>query len=106
MRSEYCIVELDNGNLVIRYDEETITSALLDRWGVLAEILWNLDCRFVGDPQSLGNFDVGIMVYNSRLDRIYIFSGNDMENLLDGKSVRLLAVVPDEEARQYIAEHE
>ncbi len=106
MRSEYCIVEFNNGNLDIKYDDETITSALLDRWGVLADILWNLDCEFVGEPQSFGNFDVAIMIYNSHLDRIYTFSGSDMEDLLKGKSVRLLAVVPDEEARQYIAEHE
>lgn len=93
-KQDNCI-EFKNHNINIKFDPETIEKATRDFYGVLSEVLFWLDCYFVGDVISLGNWDAGYNIYNTHSNRFYTISGGDIENLKAGKSIKLFARVPD-----------
>lgn len=96
------IKEFANGNLNIKYTPEDIEQSKKDTMLVLAEILSSLDCYFVGDDFSLGNYAMGHMVYNAHSDFMYLFAWNHIDNLMHGKTVKLYASRPDKDDRELL----
>lgn len=102
LRENDCIKEFKNGNLHIKYDEYMMRNAECDEWRTLGEVLDSLDCYFVGEEFSLGNWSMGCMIHNAHSDLVYIFNFEDLKNLKEGKTVVLYGHKPDEEEREEI----
>lgn len=66
--------------------------------------LSGLDFYPIGDEFSLGNFDTGFLVHNTRINMLYIISGSDSIEFCNGKEIRIYGRVPDEEDIDYMNE--
>lgn len=108
--NEGTIAEYKNGNLHIKLSSDAVKDIQAGRLNDIECISWildSLDCYFIGDDMSAGNFDMCAMIYNLHSDYIYtILFGYDIENKLKkGYSITLHARRPDKDDRQYIQDH-
>lgn len=94
--------EYKNGNIIIRYDRDTITESKRDSILTLSSVLDEIDCSFIGETYCLSNFETGHTIYNSYSDLVYIFPWRYLETLATGKTVKLFARKPDETDRELI----
>lgn len=101
-REHDSIKELDNGDLVIKYTEDDIEAAKKDQMLVLSEVLSDVDTYFVGEQYSLGNFSMGITLYNYYSDLAYTLDLADVDKLEEGEEITLTAREPDEDDRAVI----
>ena len=86
-KTEY-ITEYKNGNLTIRYDANLIEQARENPTYILSEVLFWMDCYIEEDDGT------SMMIHNVQMDvwyRFWRYPSDDMEKLLDGKTVRLYA---------------
>ena len=94
--------EFKNGNISIHYDADTIEQAKSDEILTISSILDGIDCYFVGDTFCLNNYETGHLVYNTYSDLVYIFAWSLLEDLKQGKTIKLYARKPDEDDREVI----
>lgn len=99
--TDYC-KEYKNGNITIKYDSETIKEAEKDEILTVSSVLEWLDCSFVGETYCLNNWETGHTLYNCYSDLVYIFPWRLLEDLKQGKTVRLYAMKPNETDREIL----
>ena len=97
LRINDCIKEFKNGNINIKYDQDTIKEAGKDELLTLSSVLDNIDCYFIGETYCLGNYETGHTVHNAYSDLVYIFAWSDLEKLKAGHTVKLYARKPEKE---------
>ena len=101
------IREYKNGNLHLKLSPDALKDIERGRYSDIECLSWlldSLDCYFIGDMMSAGNYDMCAMVYNCHSDYIYfILFGYDIENRLKkGYTVTLKARRPDPDDREII----
>ena len=106
LRYTDCCKEYKNGNITIKYDEDAISDARKDAILTISEILSQIDCVFIGDSFCLSNYEIGHLIYNLYSGYAYIFPWRFLDTLLEGKTIRLYASVPDADTLRYIEEGE
>ena len=99
--TDYC-KEYKNGNITIKLDQNAIQEMQEDDILFISEILWWIDCNFFGDTFCLSNYETGHMIYNAYSDLCYIFPWRYLDELKQGKTVRLYARKVEEEDRAEI----
>jgi hypothetical protein len=102
-KSDYCKV-YKNGNITVKYDRDKIQESKKDPVLTIVDVLWWIDCNFIGETYCLSNYETGHTVYNAYSDLVYIFPWRYLEDLEAGKTVRLYAMQPDENDREKINE--
>ena len=100
MREFYDLKENDEKDLIIKLERDTVESCQDDLMGTLADVLSMADCYFVGEPFSLGNFDMGIYLVNYNAYKYYIVSYNDLYAMGDGEEVTLHALDVDDDIKE------
>lgn len=99
--NNYCR-EYKNGNITIRLDKDIIQEMQKDEILVLSDVLSWMDCYFVGETFCLSNWECGHLLYNAYSDLCYIFPWSCLDQLKDGKTVRLYAREISDDERQVI----
>lgn len=95
--------EFNNHNLSLKWTQYDIEKAKADPLLYLSDWLsMTFDCDFIGETYCLSNYETGHTIYNFYSDVTYIFPWRFLDDLLDGKRVRLFANVPDEYDREII----
>lgn len=100
------IKEFENGNINIKLLKTDIEE-IIEKWrgdfiGYISELLSWSDTYFYGDIVCLGNDCAAFQLYNVRLDKSYLLTDRDIENLKAGKAVKLHGVKPDKYQREEI----
>lgn len=102
------MTEFKNGNVNIKfdYDEiEQIKSGRVSDIEILFNKLSDMDIMMFGEQFCVSNFDMGCMLYSCFNDKTYMLVFSDIEKyLMQGKTLKLYARVPDEEDREQIKE--
>lgn len=105
------VKQFHNGNISIKFNKETIDVCnnnehkYLKALEEISYIINNIDCYYIGDEYSCGNYDVGISIYNVNTGLIYRFVITYCVNeLLDGKTLKLYGSLPDEDDLTMIKE--
>lgn len=94
--------EYKNGNITIKYDNDTIEEAKKDEILTLSSVIEWMDCYFIGETYCLGNYTTGHTIYNAYSDLVYIFDWNSLAMLKAGEMVRLYARKPNEVDREIL----
>ena len=89
-KTEYC-TEYKNGNITIKLDQDAIKEMKKDEILFISDALFWIDCNFFGETFCLSNYETGHMIYNAYSDLCYIFPWRYLEDLKQGKTVRLYA---------------
>ena len=100
-KSDYC-TEYKNGNITIKLDQDAIKEMQKDEILFISDVLFWIDCNFFGETFCLSNYETGHMIYNAHSDLCYIFPWRYLEDLKDGKTVRLYARKATKEDREEI----
>lgn len=95
-----------NGNINVRFFDENIEDCKAGKFSdieLLSFALENADCYIVGEEFCLSNYAMGCLIYNAYMDCIYILNFNDLDILLQGKTLKLYANFNiDDETRELI----
>lgn len=100
-KSDYC-KEYKNGNITVKYDRDKIQESKKDNVLTISDVLNWIDCYFIGETYCLSNYETGHTLYNAYSDLIYIFPWRYLEDLENGKTIRLYARRPDETDREIL----
>lgn len=96
------IKEFKNGNMNIHFDIQDVYKNESD----VVNLLWLIDSHDtynIGDEYCLSNYDMGMTLYNCRIDRVYIVSFTELaESFRTGKTLKLFAHIPDDYDRELI----
>lgn len=102
LREHINIKEFKNGNINLRFDRDLQENASRDELLTLSSLLDEIDCYFIGEMYCLSNYETGHSVYNAYSDLVYIFPWTALEELKQGKTVKLYARKPDEADREIL----
>ena len=91
-----------NGNMNVRIEREDLEDFKKDQVFFLSDLLWWMNCDFIGETYCLNNFETGHTIYNSYMNCTYIFAWSDLDKLAKGKTVKLYARPVSEEDRELI----
>ena len=94
--------EYKNHNITIKLFKDSMKDFFKDEILSLSSILSDFDCDFIGETYCLNNFETGHTVYNYYSDMIYTFPWRYIDDLKNGKTVRLYAKKPDEWDRELL----
>lgn len=97
--------EFKNGNINIKFFDENIKDLKSGKFSdieLLSFALDNVDTYFIGEEFCLSNYEMGVELYNCRIDKIYILAFSDLEKLASGKTLKLYARKPTEDDREII----
>ena len=100
-KSDYC-KEYKNGNITVKYDRDKIQESKKDNVLTISDVLSWIDCYFIGETYCLSNYETGHTIYNCYSDLIYVFPWRYLEDLENGKTIRLYARRPDETDREIL----
>lgn len=100
-KSDYC-KEYKNGNITVKYDRDMIQASKKDQTLTISDVLSWIDCYFIGETYCLSNYETGHTLYNVYSDLIYVFPWRYLEDLENGKTIRLYARRPDETDREIL----
>ena len=100
------IREYKNGNITIKYTPDGITESKEDDVLTISDLLSYIDCEFISETYSLNNYETGHTVYNYYSDLIYVFPWKALQDLEQGKTIRLYARKPDKWDRELIEQEE
>ena len=100
-KSDYC-KEYKNGNITVKYDRDKIQESKKDNVLTISDVLSWIDCYFIGETYCLSNYETGHTIYNCYSDLIYVFPWRYLEDLENGKTIRLYARRPDETDRKIL----
>jgi hypothetical protein len=98
-----------NGNLNIRfspYEIEKINDKRYHEREVFAWALEEMDTYIIGYEHCVGNYTMGMLLYNYHDDKCYEFICTNFETLMEGKTIKLYAYNPHEYERKLIKEFE
>lgn len=96
--------EFNNHNLSLKWTKYDIEQAEQDPVCYLADWLsMAFDCDFIGETYCLSNYETGHTIYNFYSDVTYIFPWRFLDDLMEGKRVRLFARIPDDYDREVFA---
>lgn len=95
-------LQFRNGNLNLKISKEDLEEFNQDQVLFLSDLLWNLDCEFLGETFCLSNFEMGHIIYNNYMDCWYIFNWSLLDTLATGKTVKLYARKMDNEMREMV----
>lgn len=101
--------EFKNGNINIKFFKENIEDLKSGKFSdieLLSFALDDVDTYFVGSEFCLSNYEMGTMLYNCRIDKIYILAFSELEKLASGKTLKLYARKPDKYDREILNEWE
>lgn len=99
LRKNDNIIELDNNDLVIQYDNDTIQEGQKDEMLTFMDVISWMDTDIIGDEFCISNYEMGLFLYNSWSDKCYIVSFTDLERIKAGEKVTLSAYEPGEDDR-------
>ena len=94
--------EFKTHNINLKFDPDTLEYFNRDEVLTLCDVLSQNDCNFIGDTYCLSNFETGHTIYNGYSDMTYVFPWRYIDDLKQGKTVKLIATVPDDEEREMI----
>ena len=94
--------QFKNGNLNVRIEKEDLEDFNANQVFYISDLLWYMNCEFVGDTFCLSNWETGHMIYNNYMDCCYIFPWRELETLAAGKTVKLEAREVSEELRDIL----
>jgi len=94
--------QFKNGNLNVRIEKEDLEEYLKDQVFFLSDLMWYMNCEFIGETFCLSNWETGHLIYNSYMDCCYIFPWLELETLAAGKTVKLYSHKPTEYERELI----
>jgi len=95
-------LQFRNGNLNLRISKEDLEDFNKDQVLFLSDLLFWLDCEFVGETFCLNNFETGHIIYNSYMDCWYVFNWSDLDVLALGFAVKLFAREMDDDIRDLV----
>lgn len=98
----FACTQFKNGNINVKIEKEDLEDFKKDQVFFLSDLLWWMNCEFIGETFCLGNFKTGHLIYNSYMDCCYIFAWSDLVKLAEGKSVKLYAREVTDEDRELI----
>ena len=98
----FACTQFKNGNINVKIEKEDLEDFNKDQVFFLSDLLWWMNCEFIGDTFCLGNFETGHLIYNRYMDCCYIFAWPDLGKLAEGKSVKLYAREVTDEERELI----
>lgn len=98
----FACTQFKNGNINVKIEKEDLEDFNKDQVFFLSDLLWYMNCEFIGETFCLGNFETGHLIYNSYMDCCYIFAWSDLDKLAEGKSVKLYAREVTDEDRELI----
>ena len=98
----FACTQFKNGNINVKIEKENLEDFKKDQVFFLSDLLWYMNCEFIGETFCLGNFETGHLIYNSYMDCCYIFAWSDLDKLAEGKSVKLYAREVTDEDRELI----
>ena len=98
----FACTQFRNGNINLRIEKEDLEDFKKDQVFFLSDLLWWMNCDFIGETFCLNNFETGHLIYNSYMDCCYIFAWSDLELLAEGKTVKLFAKEVTEDDRELI----
>lgn len=98
----FACTQFKNGNINVKIEKEDLEDFKKDQVFFLSDLLWWMNCEFIGETFCLGNFETGHLIYNSYMDCCYIFTWSDLDKLAEGKSVKLYAREVTDEDRELI----
>lgn len=98
----FACTQFRNGNINLRIEKEDLEDFKKDQVFFLSDLLWWMNCDFIGETFCLNNFETGHLIYNSYMDCCYIFAWSDLERLAEGKTVKLFAKEVTEDDRELI----
>lgn len=94
--------EYKNHNITIHLDKEGIKDFEKDEVLAISDLLFWIDCDFIGETYCLNNWETGHTIYNFYSDKVYIFPWRYLEDLKQGKTIRLYALEPNDTDREII----
>lgn len=98
----FACTQFRNGNINLCIEKEDLEDFKKDQVFFLSDLLWWMNCDFIGETFCLNNFETGHLIYNSYMDCYYIFAWSDLERLAEGKTVKLIAKEVTEDDRELI----
>ena len=98
----FACTQFKNGNLNVKIEKEDLEDFKKDQVFFLSDLLWWMNCDFIGETFCLNNFETGHLIYNSYMNCCYIFAWSDLDKLAEGKSVKLFAREVTDEDRELI----
>lgn len=98
----FACTQFKNGNINVKIEKEDLEDFNKDQVFFLSDLLWYMNCEFIGETFCLNNFETGHLIYNSYMDCCYIFAWSDLDKLAEGKSVKLYAREVTDEDRELI----
>lgn len=98
----FACTQFKNGNLNVKIEKEDLEDFKKDQVFFLSDLLWWMNCDFIGETFCLNNFETGHLIYNSYMDCCYVFAWSDLDKLAEGKSVKLFAREVTDEDRELI----
>ena len=98
----FACTQFKNGNINVKIEKEDLEDFSNDQVFFLSDLLWYMNCEFIGETFCLGNYETGHLIYNSYMDCCYIFAWSDLDKLAEGKSVKLYAREVTDEDRELI----
>lgn len=98
----FACTQFRNGNINLRIEKEDLEDFKKDQVFFLSDLLWWMNCDFIGETFCLNNFETGHLIYNSYMDCCYVFAWSDLEQLAKGKTVKLIAKEVTEDNRELI----
>ena len=107
MKQSTTIKRFKNGNFNFalgKEDREEMRRTPSRDMEIIQEHLFHYDMYVVGDPFSLGNFDMGVNLYSTYFDKIYLFPFSCLDQLQKGESVKFYAHELDSEDREMVAQ--
>ena len=96
-------LQFRNGNLNLRISKEDLEDFNKDQVLFLSDLLFWLDCEFVGETFCLNNFETGHIIYNSYMDCWYVFNWSYLDTLALGHTVKLYAREMDDDIRDLVS---
>lgn len=91
-----------NGNLNIKIQKNEMDEFNSDRILFLDDLLFWMDCNFIGETYCLSNYETGHTIYNNYMDCCYVFSWNNLDDLGNGKTIKLYAHPVEDWEREII----
>lgn len=104
-RFDECI-RFKNGNINVRFFQENIDDLKTGKFSeieLLSFALENVDTYFIGEPYCIGNYECAMLLYNVYNDCIYELRSGELDKLVEGKTLKLIANFHiDDETRELI----
>lgn len=101
-QTDFCR-EYKNGDITIKLSRDAIAEMKEDEILYISDLLFGLDCYFIGESYCLNNWEMGHTLYNAYSNKVYIFPWACLDDLKEGKTVRLYAREPEEDDREVLA---